>query len=453
VSPRILWFALAHVAVVHSWTRLKATNIDTLLGFNTYLKVYWPLAQQDELLMSALIGVARSAQCLSLGKHPTDDPLVLQHGSRALAQLRQRLSLGHMNATVIFTMDWLINIAYMTSDRAAFNIHWSAFRSAARRYIAGRNDPIATVIQHRIRSWKTLHDYRAHNDHFQPITHDRLTYLPGDHGFPALVSGFAQLVSEGNLSLEMAERLLPIQHALFHGGPPGAQYRLDLQSLLKQKRMKSLDFHICLATLALTLERGHTLSDELPLLSDIAQAYINRPLKWSSDLGREALIWSSLILGHTLLSLPDTLHPHVDIQPEHSMHSSDLQIQHLRAEGHIVIIAIWQQLVPPPPLALGSTAIKSAASSLGTTRPPSRRPSPWSALSPNTLRRNFPMPGYLEEQLRLTYEEAMRRQQRWDDEKLLEIGKPLATGDAEKPGICVEYLVLREGRESLPAVG
>ena len=51
-----------------------------------------------------------------------------------MSKLRQRIETGDFepNETVIFTTDYTLNIAYMTDDYNAFNIHWAAFSNVAR---------------------------------------------------------------------------------------------------------------------------------------------------------------------------------------------------------------------------------------------------------------------------------------------------------------------------------
>lgn len=404
--------------------------MDTLLGFNTYLTMYWPLAQQDELLMSALLSVARSAQCLASGRQPQTDSMVLQHGAKAMMQLRQRLATSGMSETVIFTMDWLINIAYMVNDYSAFNIHWAAFRPAAERFIQGRNDTMTTVVRHRLKSWETLHDYREHIDHFTSTSDAVLTYLPGSISFSSLPIGFSMLVNQGLLSLETAEILLLVHNAMTTAFPLEDGVRCRMRGLLTRHKISHFESHIGLAVLALTLQLERSLTANLDLLDDIAQAYINRQLLWTTDLERRCLIWSSLILG-TILLTPE---PSLSTSPE-----NDTQIQSLRAKGHIILVTIWQELArhPDPDPDPDPTAVLHATS--------------WQALQPDLLD-EFLLTAPLAEQLRRTYEATVARHREWDGTGMLMVGKPLPHHEGEKLVVCVEYLVLREGRGSLPRV-
>lgn len=365
--------------------------------------------------MSALLGVARSAQCLASGQQPQADPIVLQHGSKAMMQLRQRLAAGRMNETTIFTMDWLINIAYMANDYSAFNIHWTAFRPAAERFIEGRNDAVTTVVKHRLKSWETLHAYRERIDHFKSTSEARLTYLPGSIGFSSLPVGFSVLVNQALLSLETAEILLLINNAMTTTLPLEDGVRCRLRGLLTRHKMTHFESHVCLSVLAFAIHLEGSIEAELQLLDDIAQAYINRHLCWDSDLERRCLIWCSLMLGTVLLSPENPLSP-----------QTDAEIQRLRAKGHIILVSVWQELV--------TEFVQT-----------------WDAVQPELLHEFLLTPKLLE-QLRRTYEAAIARHQVWDGTGLLTVGKPLAHNDDERPVVCVEYLVLREGRESLPRV-
>lgn len=76
----------------------------------------------------------------------------------------------------MFTMDRLINIAYMTNDRRAFGIHWSAFHSMADRFTQGRNDVVTAIVKHRVKGWEALYEYREQINHLHPAQQRLLSW-------------------------------------------------------------------------------------------------------------------------------------------------------------------------------------------------------------------------------------------------------------------------------------
>ena len=133
------------------WAPLKATHIDTALDYNTYLRFYWPIAQQDDMFLNATLAVGRGAWCLARRLPPEHDRFVLSQGGSAMAKLRHRISAGEFDASIVFAMDFMMNIAYLTSDHAAFTIHWDAFKRVAQSFMATRpeQDEVSTVVAHR----------------------------------------------------------------------------------------------------------------------------------------------------------------------------------------------------------------------------------------------------------------------------------------------------------------
>ena len=343
------------------------------------------------------------------------DPVVLLHGSKALHQLRKRLAAGQINETVIFTMDWLINIAYMARDNMAFNIHWAAFRPAATRFIEGHNGTLTTVVQHRLRSWESLHDYRRRVGAFKPTSDAPLTNTHGTAPFMSLPVGFRDLASQGKLSLETAEILLLVSLAVSTSTPLQDGIRCRVMGLIVRRKMLDFEAHICLALLAMSHQLEGSLGEVPEVLDQVAQAFINRHLRWESELERRCLIWCSLVLGNALF-IPDSS----------SSPRDDLRIQRLRTKGHIILVEVQQELVvnrEPTWVAIESQGLEDFV------------------LNPNLL-----------QQWRRVYEATMARQQTWSDQGLLAVGKPLAVDTGEGPGVCVEYLVLRDGRGSLPRI-
>ncbi len=134
---------------------------------NTYLALCWPIALQDDMFFDVTMACSRAAWCLAQRTLPESDHFHLQHRGMAMLKLRQRLS--RVKENILFTMDYMLNISYMTKGDAAFKIHLTAFKNVANSYLSARkaNDEITGVVSHRLRSWEALDGYRNGVDVFR----------------------------------------------------------------------------------------------------------------------------------------------------------------------------------------------------------------------------------------------------------------------------------------------
>ncbi|KIW23563.1 uncharacterized protein PV07_11751 [Cladophialophora immunda] len=492
---------------IHVWAPHKAGNFDHLMGYNTQLDLCWPLALQDTMLFDATVAVSQTACVLAQGNSPSEDPLMLYHRGLAMTRLRRRVSSGDNgpDEAVIFTIGRMISIAYMSSEAEAFVAHFEAFQNIAQRYIDDHpNSAVARVVQNRLESWKALHGYRNRKillrDQSNPSeptsseSQSRRSTPPKRHmraQSPTLLSGL-------DLSVDLAASLNSMNRLLdrlqtFQSLTVQSKRALDLIEQCRQfgqilkgcDNLSPTELQLCCALVAFCLqlyrhhigggletpaEQRHASErfDFLPALSDIASTFINKQLEGFSESAeqRMCLTWSAIVLGSFLLRHPDN---------------------RLRTKGHIVHVNLGLHLGKglfggrpwpsgsPSLLAdedSGWTDIESALSG------PAKMGSLW---HPDLAR-----------QWRRDWQGSVKRQRRWEQQGVWMLGAPKrlpAPEGGRSPGgkgkgvagktttattattkrtahtpfpvlsldlngevDVIEYLVLREARDSLPRV-
>lgn len=448
---------------------LKATQFDNFIGYNTYLTVCWPAALQDAMLFDATLAVSKSAWCLSQQTKPLDDQFVLRHRGAAISKLRQRLSEGPqaVNESILFTMDYMINVAYMTNDYPAFDIHLSAFRRITDGYtFSNFAEAIRGMISHRLRSWEALDEYRKGVD---PV---RQTLRSRQHGYPhqptyfygspswhqtrmlaKAAPGFVELVHSGSICFELAEASVKVGQLLsslstHSSGPVTTGHIMDLLTeILLLEPLSELESCINYTLLALCFYGKHGLeatsrsaitSSEIHLLGGdiqdddgrkrvidqldvIAKAYLNKRIDSHllPQLNRPSMNWCSLVLGSIALSF--------DHEAE-SEHRNDFVPQRLKGKGHIILLTAAPQVVQ----------IQDAT---------------WDVLQADGYFDQFLGTPDLFALMRRCWEATIERQRRWEENGWLQVGAPMT--DAQNHGsrsVDVEYMVLREARDSLPKI-
>jgi hypothetical protein len=350
--------------------------------------------------------------------------------------------------------------------------------------VARPNEEIASVVSHRLRSWETLDAYRKgidplrrtlpskpllqtrqfRDNHYSPLwqQHQILSDTP---------PGFAELAYSGSLCGEIIEVLVQLADILssvseYPSRCITAHVTNQLTCLVSSEHLSDFESQVCHALLALashldcsskqasestsarrttpltsnrTSRNPHTNQDGPPL-DTIAQSFINKKLSLShgSDLERRCLIWCSLVLGSILLSLD--LSVPTETQNEGST-------QHLRGKGHVILDASAENLVPKPSDQAQDERHHHSGDSDNDTG------SSWEALDADFLAQQFLYTPALATQWRRSWEATVKRQREWEERALLQVGLPQrATEDEESESVDIEYLVLREGRESLPRV-
>lgn len=387
------------------------------------------MSQQDDMLFSATLAVSRAAWCLSQKRLPHTDKFVLQHEGNALAKLRARLTeaAAYIQISVLFAMDYLVNIAYMTDDRDAFDVHWNAFKQAAQAFLLGMGslpvDPVmASIVRHRLHSWHSLYAYRKGTEiaeSAQPISSTSLTYMTGCNHFQALPRGFKELMAQQDLSVEVAGAIVTIALALQQGLPLDCNFRSQLLKLPQQSK-KSIEAQICRALIGMCICLTHhsDTSHYYEQVDSIAQAFLNA-LPWMvprTVIERSCLISCCLVLGSTFLQLEPPFQSGAAQRHDNGL----LWLQRLRCKGHVILVAVKE------------TLLEDGVDN-------------WNALKPEKLCL-FLTTSSLLDTWRNDWETTMQRQKSWELNGQLAIGKPIGT----RKKICLEYLVLRDGRESLP---
>lgn len=478
--------ALIMCAVIHVWALQKATNFDALLGYNTYLERCWPFALQDDMLLDATLAASRAAWCLAQRRLPGHDHFLLRHSATALSKLRQRISSTVMasDESIVFTMDYMLNVAYMTKEHSAFSIHWTAFRSVAEGFMAARpNEEISAVVSHRLRGWEALDAYRKGVDPLRrtlsskpPLqtrqfrnNHDSSSWQQ-HHILSDTPPGFAKLGRSGSLCVEVIEVVVQLVDILSNMSEDlcrvNAHVTNQLTCLLSSEHLSDFELQVSYTLLALALyldcsskkasdstsarrttllppnrtSRNPHRNQDSPPLDTIAQAFINKKLclSHSSDLERRCLIWCSLVLGSILLSL------HLS---EPTETQNEVSTQRLRGKGHIILVACAEKLVPKPSDQAQDGNYPDSRNS------DNDNGSSWEILDPDFLAEQFLCTPALATQWRRSWEATVKRQQEWEEKALLVVGLPQrATEDEKSESVDIEYLVLREGRESLPRV-
>jgi hypothetical protein len=97
----------------------------TRLQHLEYLDRCWPFALQDDMLFDTTLAASRAAWCLAQRRLPGYDHFLLCHNATALSKLRQRISSKVVapDESIVFTMGYMLNVAYMMKERSAFSIH------------------------------------------------------------------------------------------------------------------------------------------------------------------------------------------------------------------------------------------------------------------------------------------------------------------------------------------
>ncbi|KAK5223598.1 hypothetical protein LTR72_004984 [Exophiala xenobiotica] len=470
---------------IHIWAHQKATHFDTLIGQNTHLTLCWPVALQDDMFFDATMACSRAAWCLTQRTLPESDHFHLQHRGMAMSKLRQRLSQvqSTINKNVLFTMDYMLNISYMTKDDAAFKIHLTAFKNVANSYLSARvevNDEISSVISHRLRSWEALDGYRNGVDVFrQRLQSDssqevaKLTHIYDTLSWQqcqmlaGAAPGFVELVHLGLISLELAAAAVQTGHLLdlIQEGPDKrgtAHVTTQLSKILSSDRLSDVELQLGYALLALCFYLDRTIQQasqgrntessvdaSLPMtenatqqadlpLKAVAQAYINRKLTrcvHDSPVGHHCAMWSSLVLGSVLLQLERR-----GLVENEPLSQNDLFEHGLKSKGHIILVATGQAL-----------ASSASVQPDDTSWPTQLLPEPVFEF----LARHFLGTPALCALWAQSWQAAMRRQRDWEEHGQLLVGKPVTIPEDDeetKASIEIEYMVLRDGRESLPPI-
>ena len=265
--------------------------------------------------MHATLANIRGAWCIANRLRPENDSFVLSQGRTVMAKLRNRISLGLVNLTTIWTMEYMINVAFLINDHAAFSIHWKAFRLTAQKFMSEvpRNDKIAGFMTHRLRSWHSLHEYKRGAGLMRQSPEARLVYAYGGTlpQLRHLPPGFLELMRLRLLSLEVAAAVDVLSQCLeansAHTDAPIV--RQQIFSLLSYEKLSDLEACICHALFALLVVsragRGLIDSDLLDSLHTLAQSFISR--KRSAETEWLCITWCALAIGHVLMSFDPSL--------------------------------------------------------------------------------------------------------------------------------------------------
>ncbi|KIW65815.1 hypothetical protein PV04_08037 [Phialophora macrospora] len=472
---------------IHVWAPHKAGNFDDLMGYNTHLDLCWPVALQDDMLFDATVAVSRTAWVLAQGKDPAEDQFMLYHRGLAMSSLRQKLSSASFRCTeaVLFTIGRMVSIAYMSSEPEAFIAHFDAFQKIAQEYIAKHPESdVARVIENRLQSWDALHGYRT----AQGLTCKSSPRLPSrsrsqsKENTPPKQQLRAQsptLLGGLDLPVGMAEELKFLTRSLTRSSSRTAgtsrtmaksapelveHCRRFSDKLRSCDELTPTDLQLCCSLLAFCLQLHRHLVSRMEeagavrdvfdvsggvlLLDDLAKTFINQKLDGFSDSQEQkmTLTWSALVLGSFLLQQADN---------------------RLRTKGHIVHVNLGLRLglgragSSPDCESDGWALIESLLSG------PDRMGSLWHSELTSLWRRDW--------------QGSMKRQKRWGKQGVWMIGAPkrlpshagrslqgsMAKNrrpeDTRRPGSpssldrsgdvdIIEYLVLREARNSLPLV-
>lgn len=395
------------------------------MGYNTQLDLCWPIALQDDMLFDATLAVSRAALVLHDDLPPDRDRKVLHHQVLAMNRMRQRVILPAAVADValIFAMSRMLSLSYMAGDAEAFKMHFQAFKQLASKYISEDPDnEISKVIQNRLNSWQALHNYRYRSPvlTFSQISLD----YSGENSTVVALNQVAELC----LSLTTAS-----QHAL---DPAGLQMlacdfgvcQHNLTQLLADSKLTQKELRHAIALIAfcewrqesLLLQIKHQYQGIRPTQGQqwwcgAAQTYINLTSD-SSFVFTPVLSWSSLVLGCFLL------------QKE----------QRLKRKGHIILVELMLKLEDPSWHSL-EMLIRDEVSGF------------WN--------------DDLAKEWKASWERTVKRHGEWRELGLWKLGMPKnhsavkasslthsnLVQDAQT-GDLVEYLLLRDARDSLPFI-
>ncbi|ETN45441.1 uncharacterized protein HMPREF1541_09272 [Cyphellophora europaea CBS 101466] len=435
------------------WATYKRGSIDTFLGLNTQIDMCWPIALQDKMLFDATLAVSRVAYCMGQKKSPGHDEFMLKHKVDALSTLRSRMMSMPVipSEAVIFTVSRMLSICYMTSDNAAFEIHFKALERIGQSYMLHKSgeDKMARVVESRLKAWTPLFEYRQGWNPLIPTIHHLALENMQPTRWPELVPdelacltaklspGFRQLVETASLSVETAHLLSELQCTIDNLGDTGTNgevptvlferlhvFRDQPINLLASLELSAFETQLCIALLALTISltivygstdpqdshsHGSGITSAMGsslytdgLLEKLAKAFLY--LKYAgadqSSAHYDCLEWAALVLGSCCFLVE---------QPR----------DRVREKGHIALISITDRLLPL------------------------KDDDEWDRLAKN-LQHQFFWPQILTRRWKVIYLAALNRQREWEGLGLFRLGMP----SDDK----VEYMVLRDARGALPLV-
>jgi hypothetical protein len=164
-------------------------------------------------------------------------------------------------------------------------------------------------------------------------------------------------------------------------------------------------------------------------LDSIAQAYLNKNRDPSdcSEVELRCWMWCALVLGSLLL--PFDLGVQAGAEDE-------ILVQRLRAMGYIIMIATSQYLVA------NHDQCREEAEKRN-----------WNAVYAGFLSHHFLCTPALRALWQHSWETTMTRQRDWEAAEALSVCAPQMVAQGDEANIVdVEYMVLQEGRESLPKI-
>ncbi|KIW42212.1 uncharacterized protein PV06_05777 [Exophiala oligosperma] len=470
---------------IHVWSPHKAGNFDDLMGYNTQLELCWPLALQDEMLFDATLAVSRTACVLSQHKDPSEDQLMLYHRGLAMTALRRRVSLETQKSleALIFCIGRMISIAYMSSEFEAFIAHFEAFRTVCARYIeANPNTDTSLTIQNRLDSWTALHAYRTGRNllcgseattsfgspqELAPHQQGR-SVLPTLPLSPALDSVLrsldtVSLIYQSSWDFRSQSIVLSnlqtstSQLARILASPDMSPIELQFSCALLAYCLQLYGMYQALQDQQQSLVPAEVFAepaagDALPALSKMGDTFLYQKLEGfsTSPTHRTCLTWCALVLGSFLSQQFD---------------------HHLRGKGHIIHVSLAMRL--------------NVNVNNGPAHNPVANEYGWSGIESEL--EGATMSGMwfsgLVQEWRNDWVNSMRRQQGWESHGLFKIGVPKAVQvkweragsgsgrgrghtergrrttrlhereDENSPDVdVIEYLVLRDARDSLPRI-
>jgi hypothetical protein len=279
--------------------------------------------------------------------------------------------------------------------------------------------------------------------------------------------GVVELANLYSVSLQLEEAFVNVVRLLEHGnvntsiavGRPTEHVTSSLRDILLCDFVSDIESRMAYTLLALCFQveqtfrpltesvtstssslLGNGARQDAQTMDVVAQAYLNKK-RLSNDcsrLERQCWLWCALVLGSILLSFDLTAS-----NPSQQLHRSGedhILIQRLHAKGHIILVAASQYLVP-------------ASAQDPIPEPQTPDPRAWLAVNAEYLAGQFfGTPAMLHE-WQVQWEATMKRQHEWEVHGHLTVCAPQrAVPDEQVDGVDVEYMVLREGRESLPVI-
>lgn len=429
------------------------------MGYNTQLDLCWPIALQDEMLFDATVAVSRAAFVLLQGISPAEDRTALYHQGLALTRLQQKIAQANplSDVAMIFSIGRMLSMSYMSADHVAFRTHFKAFHKIAEQFVIAHADgdaAIAQVIENRLRSWQALHEYRESHNRFdvsvssftdqqqlqiipaELISSDSrnlmppaFSHLPRSSSLFMVASSLLKLLglSGTAISTQEAESLARqftnhhdlLSKVLVSSTLSRNQLQLSLgfmafcvqlYQLLRPSSVPGAEIGQQQETAAPSLDISHW--------ADVAQTFINLTSD-GSEYHPQSFAWSALVLGTFLLQQP---------------------CYRLKRKGHIIHVSLiivlesteWEVLVKELQASTGDFWHTELASC-------------W----------------------RDEWQRTIERQKQWRDLSLWKLGMPkkkhntnsMVQSQAQKGASpiaketntdLVEYLVLRDARDSLP---